>query len=121
MAEPPGHENEEFWHDSLTRGDPRERQTRRFFKRIPQGPRCTICAAPFGGVGAPLMRLIGKRPSEQSPKLCTSCFSFLASHHGGAEIELSILFADIRGSTAIAERTSPAEFHGLLDRFYRTA
>lgn len=120
-GQPPSRDNEEFWHDFLTRGSSRELQSRRIFKRIPQGPRCAVCAAPFAGIGAPLMRLLGKRPSDQSPKLCMSCFSFLASHHGGAEIELSLLFADIRGSTAIAERTSPAEFHGLLDRFYATA
>jgi adenylate cyclase len=32
-----------------------------------------------------------------------------------------MLFADIRGSTAMAERMSTAEFHALLDRFYTTA
>ena len=32
-----------------------------------------------------------------------------------------MLFADIRGSTSLAEAMSPAEFHGLLDRFYTTA
>ena len=32
-----------------------------------------------------------------------------------------MLFADIRGSTALAESLSPADFHGLLDRFYTIA
>jgi len=53
--------------------------------------------------------------------MCTSCFKFMNEHHGGAEIEGSMLFADIRGSTALAERTSPAVFRDLLDRFYATA
>jgi adenylate cyclase len=38
--------------------------------------------------------------------------------HGGAEIEASFLFADVRGSTAMAERISPTEFRRQLDRFY---
>jgi adenylate cyclase len=80
-----------------------------------------MCAAPFEGIGAPMMRMIGKRPSERNPKLCTACFEFMASHHGGAEIEASFLFADVRGSTALAEGMSSAAFRGLLDRYYSTA
>jgi adenylate cyclase len=80
-----------------------------------------MCAAPFAGPGAPVMRLIGKRRSEKNPNWCLSCFTFMASHHGGAEIELTLLFADIRGSTTLAEQMSSAEFHALLDRFYKVA
>jgi adenylate cyclase len=80
-----------------------------------------MCAAPFAGPGAPVMRLIGKRRSEKNPNWCLSCFTFMASHHGGAEIELTLLFADIRGSTTLAEQMSSAEFHALLDRFYKFA
>lgn len=124
MTEPrvPGGETDEaFWRDFLTRGDAAERRVRRIFARLPNGPRCKLCAAPFAGVGAPLMRMIGKRPSDKNPDMCNSCFSFLASHHGGAEIECSFLFADVRGSTALAEGMSATQFRGLLDRFYATA
>jgi adenylate cyclase len=41
--------------------------------------------------------------------------------HGGAEVDASLVFADIRGSTALAESMSPGAFHDLLDRFYTTA
>jgi adenylate cyclase len=67
------------------------------------------------------MRLIGKRPSEANPNWCTSCLDFMSKHHGGAEIIGAMLFADIRGSTALAEQMSPAEYHALLDRFFTTA
>ena len=67
------------------------------------------------------MRLIGKRPSGSNPNWCTSCFDFLVRHHGGAEVDGAMLFADIRGSTSLAERLSPADFHALLDRFFATA
>ena len=98
-----------------------ERRVRVLFRGIPHGPRCKLCLAPFGGVGAPLMRMIGKRPSDKNPAMCNSCFDFMASHHGGAEIECSFLFADVRGSTSIAERMPATEFRGLLDRFYAIA
>ena len=49
------------------------------------------------------MRLIGKRRALQNPNTCNQCFEFISTHHGGAEIEASMLFADIRGSTTIAE------------------
>jgi adenylate cyclase len=118
---PPGRNNEAFWRDYLTRGSSFERRARGVFKRIPAEPRCKVCAAPFHGIGGPLMRMIGKRPSVQTPSMCSSCFTFLRNHHGGAEIELSVLFADIRGSTTLAERMSSAEFHHLLNRFYAAA
>jgi len=119
--EPPVRENEEFWRDFLSRGHSKERAARTLFKLIPQDPRCRLCAAPFSGVGAPMMRLIGKRPSDKSPNLCSSCFTFITDHHGGAEIDCTLLFADIRGSTALAEGMSSTDFRQLMDRFYDTA
>ena len=45
----------------------------------------------------------------------------MTKHHGGAETDGAYLFADIRGSTALAEGMSPAEYHALLDRFFTAA
>ncbi len=117
----PSTETEEFWRDFLTRGDSKERRSRRVFKRIPRGPRCRLCAAPFDGIGAPVMHILGRDPSTSNPTMCNSCFSFLTSHNGGAEIECTMLFADIRGSTALAEGMSAGGFRQLLDRFYTVA
>ncbi|MGH8937420.1 MAG: adenylate/guanylate cyclase domain-containing protein [Acidimicrobiia bacterium] len=119
--EPPGPDHQQFWRDFLTRGHSKERAGRQVFKLIPHDPRCRLCAAPFAGIGAPLMRLIGKRPSDKNPNWCASCFTFMASHHGGAEIECTLLFADIRGSTTLAESMPSADFRQLMDRFYDTA
>ena len=118
---PPPGDNEEFWRQFLLRGDPRERRNRAIFRRLPSNPRCRLCAAPFGGIGAPIMRAIGKRPADNNPHLCSNCFTFVTSHHGGAEIETSLLFADIRGSTSLAETIPPGEYRALLDRFYNVA
>jgi adenylate cyclase len=119
--EPPTRHNEEFWRDFLSGGHSRERVGRMFFKLIPHAPRCRLCAAPFAGAGAPVMRLIGKRPSDQNPNWCASCFTFMSRHHGGAEIEVTMLFADVRGSTTLAEGMPSADFRRLMDRFYDTA
>lgn len=67
------------------------------------------------------MRAIGKRRSGQNPTVCTSCFRHVREHRGGAEIEMSLLFADIRGSTTIAEGMAPTTYRALLDRFYQAA
>jgi adenylate cyclase len=67
------------------------------------------------------MRLIGKRRSSANPNICNGCFAFLEAHRGGAEVDCTLLFADIRGSTAMAETMSPPDFRALLDRFYRVA
>jgi adenylate cyclase len=119
--EPPGRESEEFWRDFLSGGHSKERVGRRIFKLIPHAPRCRLCAAPFAGAGAPLMRLIGKTPSDKNPNWCNSCFVFMSDHHGGAEIEVTMLFADVRGSTTLAESMPSADFRVLMDRFYDTA
>lgn len=40
---------------------------------------------------------------------------------GGAEVDVVVLFADLRGSTGLAEGRSPSEFAALLNRFYAAA
>lgn len=120
-TEPPDDRDEAFWHEYLTNPNGLQTKGRRFFSRLPHEPRCRMCAAPFAGPAAPLMRLIGKRPSTGNPNFCNSCDVFMIRHHGGAEVEMSLIFADIRGSTALAETMSPGEFHAVLDRYYTTA
>ena len=114
--------SEEFWREFLEEGgDSLKGFGRRVLKHIPADPRCRMCAAPFEGPGAPLMRLMGKRQSEANPNWCTTCLDFMAKHRGGATINGAMLFADIRGSTSMAERMTPAEYHALLNRFFAAA
>jgi adenylate cyclase len=122
MDKPPDSSDREgFWYEYLTRGDAMERRVRNVLRLLPSGPRCILCAAPFAGAAAPVMRALGKRPADKNPRMCMSCFDFMSKHHGGAEIDGSYLFADIRGSTTLAEGLSAGEFHALLDRFYAVA
>ena len=120
-ADPPPDANEDWWREFLTQGHTTERRLRTAFKHLPHEPRCRLCAAPFAGPAARVMRMIGKGPARQNPTTCEQCFRFISTHQGGAEIEASMLFADIRGSTTIAEGLSPTAFRALLDRFYTVA
>ena len=52
---------------------------------------------------------------------CAGCFKDLYRNRYGAEIECTLFFADIRGSTPLAETMSATAYRELLDRFYRTA
>jgi adenylate cyclase len=113
--------NEAMWRGLLLGTDPRYARARGWLKHVPSEPRCKMCAAPFEGVGRPLMRLLHRDRWVKNPLYCSLCFNVLDAYHGGAEIEASFLFADVRGSTALAEGISPTEFRRQLNRFYTTA
>lgn len=109
------------WRAILTGTDDRYAKTRRLLRRIPSAPRCKMCAAPFGGLGAPMMRVLGRSPWQKNHHYCGVCFTVLQNLKGGAEIECSLLFADVRGSTRLAEQMSPSKFRQLMARFYEQA
>jgi adenylate cyclase len=111
-------ESEQHWRKFLEEPDTFMRVGRRFFSRLPHGPRCQLCASPFHGPGGSVMRLIGKRQSQATPNMCTSCENAMKKRRGGATVTGTMLFADIRGSTTLAEGMSPAAYHDLLNRFY---
>lgn len=114
---------EEVWRTYLTTGQyGKERRQRRLLRFLPGTPRCRSCYAPFHGVGSSIVRLVyGKRPSNLNPKLCNACEEFARQHQGGAEIELSLLFVDVRGSTTLAEGMSPTAYSRVVNRFYNAA
>lgn len=97
-----------------------ERRGRRLFGRLPESPRCDACYAPFSGIGAPLVRIFfGRKQSTRDPRFCNQCTEYMREHPGGTEIEISMLFADVRGSSRIAEGRSPTDFSAFINRFYR--
>jgi adenylate cyclase len=112
---------EEMWEQMLTGSYPRLHKMRRMWGAFPSPPRCKLCNAPFRGLGGVLMRAIGYGPSPLNRRLCNWCIRGISKRPGGAEIEISVLFADVRGSTAIAERLSPEEYSRLMARFYGAA
>jgi adenylate cyclase len=88
-------------------------------RRLPSDPRCRLCQAPYGGVGGRVMRRFGFGPSRKNPTLCNTCFE--EAPMGGVEMEIGVLFADVRGFTSLAEGMAPEAVAGLLNRFYAAA
>jgi adenylate cyclase len=109
------------WHRRLDGSDQGIRPLRRFWRSLPSPPRCKLCLRPFRGPGGAVMRMVGLGPWEKNPKYCRGCYQDIDANHGGAEIELSMLFADVRGSTGIAEGMTPLDYSRLLNRFYERA
>ena len=107
------------WRRTLTVGHPPLTIAHRLFRLLPGPPRCKLCHNPFGGVGGRLCRLINMAPSRKNPRLCALCCEKLPP--GGAEVEIAVLFADIRDSTGLARRLGPTAYAAALNRFYGTA
>jgi adenylate cyclase len=111
--------NEDF-RQILTGEHPGFATFRNNLKRIPSSPRCKLCNAPFGGPGGAVMKHFGFGRFPGNPAICQNCISqYRKMGVTGAEIPVTLLFADIRGSTGIGERLSPTGFHDFLVHFYR--
>jgi adenylate cyclase len=111
---------DQMWHDWFaTDAFQTEKRMRHILGVLPSSPRCKFCDSPFRGVGSVVVRaLYGKKQSSLNPRFCNLCEDFAEQHPGGHEVEMSMLFADIRGSTALSEQMSPTEFSRLINRFY---
>jgi adenylate cyclase len=97
---------------------------------LPSSPRCKLCKAPFRGLGGFVLRRYGFAPWPKQPRVCGRCFKGLETHARmcpgaadgevrGGEAEISMLFADVRGSSKIARTMPTLEFTRLMNRFYR--
>jgi adenylate cyclase len=120
MDKPPDTQSQidEDWRAFLMGEDPWFHRHHRVFRLLPTSPRCKVCYAPFRGAGGIVMRAMGRSPGKMNPNLCGVCEKFTQSHPGGAEVPLSLLFADIRGSTGLAETLGTKRFSALIARFY---
>jgi Double zinc ribbon len=104
---------------------------------------CRECAAPVGG--ATSCPKCGT-PSERGQKFCDSCGNRIAEPSMGAPTpdprsytpkhlaqkilttrsalegerkQVTVLFADVKGSMELAEQVDPEEWHRILDRFFQ--
>lgn len=116
-----------LWHSYLTgdhsRLDAMTRTVRSVFRHLPSPPRCLVCNAPFYGFGGVIVRVLGFRAGRSSfnPTLCDRCEIIVKHYQVGTEVLLTLLFADVRGSTALAEEIGASAFHQLINRFYTTS
>jgi adenylate cyclase len=111
--------NEVVWRQVLLEGHQKLLLSHRLFRHLPRPPRCKLCHNPFGGIGGKLVGLMGFTPSRKNPNLCARCCDALP--RGGLEVDIAVLFADVRRSTALGEQLAPAAFAALLNRFYHAA
>jgi len=111
---------EQMWHDwFMTDAFAVEMRLHRFFNILPHDPRCKLCHAPFHGIGGVAVgALYNRKQSSLNPNFCNVCEDFAKKFPGGAEVEMSMLFVDVRGSTALSEQMTPMEFQKLINRFF---
>jgi adenylate cyclase len=99
-----------------------DKRLRHILRVMPRDPRCKFCNAPFQGIGGTIVRILfGKQRSTLNPRYCNLCDIASREFPGGAEVPMSMLFIDVRGSTALSEKMSPTEFSQLINRFYAAA
>lgn len=118
-TEPRPELHSEQWRQLLTDGHRQLVRARHVFRYLPSAPRCKVCNNPFGGVGGRVLGLAGFRRSRKNPNLCSRCCDSMPV--GGAEVDTAVLFADIRGSTALGEHAVAADYAALINRFYLAA
>lgn len=113
-----------LWHSYLTGDDShlgaQVKMVRRVFKHLPADPRCKVCSAPFRGLGGMAVSLLGFGAGRSSfnPSLCDRCEKIVKKYQVGVEMQLTMLFADVRGSTSLAEAIGASAFHRLINRYY---
>jgi adenylate cyclase len=115
------HDNPQDWWYGLLSGEAPAVPTaalRRVYRLIPSTRRCKFCNAPFDGPAGRFMRITNQVPARLSPHICQLCEDIASSQIGGAEIESSLVFADVRGSTTAAEKMSPTDFSRIISRFF---
>jgi adenylate cyclase len=91
----------------------------RFYRMFPGAPRCFECGIPLSGPAGFFLRPWGSRPASFSPRFCSTCEDFARSREAGAEVEVTLLFADIRDSTPLAEKIGISRFKEVIQQFYK--
>jgi len=115
----PAHESDPEWIDALQHGHRAPRIMRAVARRVPSAPRCKLCSAPYKGIGGKLFGIAGFKPSRKNPNICGACIESMGP--GGAEVDIGIVFADVRGSTELAERIGARPFAERMNAFYGAA
>jgi class 3 adenylate cyclase/tetratricopeptide (TPR) repeat protein len=86
------------------------------FENAPAIKFCGECGKPLSEVSKP-----GPPPDPRSytPKHLVEKILTTRSALQGERKHVTILFADVRGSTEIASKLDPEEWHGIMDRFFQ--
>jgi class 3 adenylate cyclase/tetratricopeptide (TPR) repeat protein len=85
----------------------------------PEGARfCNDCGHRFAAA-APPAAARERPPSEYTPKHLANKILTSRSALEGERKQVTVLFADVKGSMELAEQTGPEEWHRILDRFFQ--
>jgi len=119
-ANPSANDNphRDIWYTVFGVGHPDLKRFQHFNMRLPSPPRCKLCYAPFRGIGSLIMKFQGRSPSNKNPRYCSRCDQFMRTFPGGAEVETTVMFIDVRGSTALADKMTPMAFSRMMHQFY---
>ncbi len=79
--------------------------------------RCKTCRVPIRGPLSLASRLRGIRPYDKNPQLCNRCEKRIK---GAEDTVVTVLFADIRGSTARTMQSSNEEVLQMMRVFFTT-
>lgn len=102
-------------------GHPAVTQMHRTYKWLPSAPRCRLCHVPFNSIGGWWMSKRGKAPCKRNPYYCSACDEFIEANPGGAEIEMSVLYVDMRNSVQAAAHAQTPEVAKRVNTFLSTA
>jgi adenylate cyclase len=81
-------------------------------------PECVICGTALAGPLAAMFRLVGISRSARNPNLCNRCNTHVEE---GRVVELTVLFADLSGFTAMTRQLGPERTHQVVDAFLKSA
>ena len=81
-------------------------------------PECVICGTALAGPLGAVLRLVGINRSARNPNLCNRCNTHVEE---GRVVELTVLFADLSGFTAMTRQLGPERTHQVVDAFLKAA
>jgi class 3 adenylate cyclase len=79
---------------------------------------CRGCGAPFGPGGTRPERPAGPAPLDYTPRHLAERILQSKSALEGERKQVTVLFADLKGSMQLAEQLDPEEWRGVLERFF---
>ncbi len=113
--------NDELWRTIFADGHPDLNKQHWLHRKLPKRPRCRLCMVPFRGIGGWIMRKKGKTQNSRNPNYCNACDQFLETFPGGTEVEMSMLYVDIRQSTQYADGHDAADVSQRINAFLNQA
>jgi len=119
MTQPTATWNEDLWHMLFAVGHPDLIAKQKRFQQEGLPPRCRLCMAPFGKSPVEGWTEEHPGPSNRNPRFCSLCDQFIRANPGGAKVTMTMVFADVRGSTALSEELPLEEYVRRINAFYR--